>query len=115
MSKNKILVTGGTGYIGSHTIVELQAKGFEVIVIDSLRNSFAGVLDQVEKINGIKPKFYQFDLCDKTALDNFFVTYVSNFKIVITWFYIFYGELSGSICSSTKAGTLNKHSYTNQF
>jgi UDP-glucose 4-epimerase len=74
MSKNKILVTGGTGYIGSHTIVELQAKGFEVIVIDSLRNSFAGVLDQVEKISGIKPKFYQFDLCDKTALDNFFVT-----------------------------------------
>lgn len=72
MSKNKILVTGGTGYIGSHTIVELQAKGFEVIVIDSLRNSFAGVLDQVEKISGIKPKFYQFDLCDQLALEDFF-------------------------------------------
>lgn len=72
MSKNKILVTGGTGYIGSHTIVELQAKGFEVIVIDSLRNSFAGVLDQVEKISGIKPKFYQFDLCNQLALEDFF-------------------------------------------
>jgi len=72
MHKNKILVTGGTGYIGSHTIVELQAKGFEVIVIDSLRNSFLGVLDQVENISGIKPKFYQFDLCDKTAVDDFF-------------------------------------------
>ena len=72
MNKNKILVTGGTGYIGSHTIVELQAKGFEVIVIDSLRNSFAGVLDQVEKISGIKPKFYQFDLCEKIALEDFF-------------------------------------------
>jgi UDP-glucose 4-epimerase len=72
MNKNKILVTGGTGYIGSHTIVELQAKGFEVIVIDSLRNSFAGVLDQVEKISGTKPKFYQFDLCEKIALEDFF-------------------------------------------
>lgn len=72
MNKKRILVTGGTGYIGSHTIVELQAKGFEVIVIDSLKNSFAGVLDQVETISGIKPKFYQLDLCDKTALFNFF-------------------------------------------
>lgn len=72
MGHKKILVTGGTGYIGSHTIVELQAKGFEVVVIDSLINSFVGVLDQVEKISGIKPKFYQFDLCDKTALNDFF-------------------------------------------
>ena len=72
MNKSKILVTGGTGYIGSHTIVELQALGFEVIVIDSLKNSFAGVLNQVEKISGIKPTFYEFDLCDKSALDNFF-------------------------------------------
>jgi len=74
MNKSKILVTGGTGYIGSHTIVELQALGFEVIVIDSLKNSFAGVLNQVEKISGIKPTFYEFDLCDKSALDNFFYT-----------------------------------------
>ena len=73
MNKNKILVTGGTGYIGSHTIVELQALGFEVIVIDSLKNSFASVLNQVEKISGIKPTFYEFDLCDKSALDNFFI------------------------------------------
>lgn len=72
MHKKRILVTGGTGYIGSHTIVELQAKGFEVIVIDSLRNSFEGVLDQVKQISGTKPKFYQFDLCEKDAMDNFF-------------------------------------------
>jgi UDP-glucose 4-epimerase len=74
MIKRRILVTGGTGYIGSHTIVELQAKGFEVIVIDSLKNSFAGVLNQVEQISGIKPLFYEFDLCDKSALEIFFKT-----------------------------------------
>ncbi|HRG58651.1 MAG TPA: UDP-glucose 4-epimerase GalE [Bacteroidia bacterium] len=74
MNKKRILVTGGTGYIGSHTIVELQAKGFEVLIIDSLQNSFEGVLDQIKKISGIKPKFYQFDLCDNKALTQFFET-----------------------------------------
>lgn len=74
MNKKRILVTGGTGYIGSHTIVELQAKGFEVLIIDSLQNSFEGVLDQIKKISGIKPKFYQFDLCDNIALTQFFET-----------------------------------------
>ena len=72
MIKRRILVTGGTGYIGTHTIVELQAKGFEVIVIDSLVNSLSGVLNQVEQISGTKPLFYEFDLCDKTALENLF-------------------------------------------
>jgi UDP-glucose 4-epimerase len=72
MNSKKILVTGGTGYIGSHTIVELQAKGFEVVVIDNLKNSFVGVLEQVEMISGIKPKFYEFDLCNKSALEDFF-------------------------------------------
>ena len=74
MIKRRILVTGGTGYIGTHTIVELQAKGFEVIVIDSLVNSLSGVLNQVEQISGTKPLFYEFDLCDKTALENLFTT-----------------------------------------
>jgi UDP-glucose 4-epimerase len=72
MIKKRILVTGGTGYIGTHTIVELQAKGFEVVVIDSLKNSFVGVLDRVANISGIKPTFYEFDLCDKNALEDFF-------------------------------------------
>lgn len=74
MNKKRILVTGGTGYIGSHTIVELQAKGFEVVIIDSLQNSFEGVLEQIKKISGIKPKFYQFNLCDNKALAQFFET-----------------------------------------
>ena len=70
MIKRRILVTGGTGYIGTHTIVELQAKGFEVIVIDSLVNSLSGVLNQVEQISGTKPLFYEFDLCDKISIFN---------------------------------------------
>lgn len=68
----RVLVTGGTGYIGSHTIVELQQKGFEVVVIDNLSNSYVNVLDEVAVISGIKPAFYKVDICDKTALANFF-------------------------------------------
>ena len=53
----KILVTGGTGYIGSHTVVELQAKGNEVIIVDNLSNSSIEVLDNIAKISGKKPLF----------------------------------------------------------
>lgn len=69
----KILVTGGTGYIGSHTAVELIKEGFEVIIVDDLSNSQLEVLDGIEKISGKRPAFYQFDLCDRDAVDNFFV------------------------------------------
>ncbi len=68
----KILVTGGTGYIGSHTVVELQDSGYEVIVVDDLSNSSVEVLDNIEKISGIKPAFEQFDLADKAKTDDFF-------------------------------------------
>lgn len=68
----KILVTGGTGYIGSHTVVELQNSGYEVVVVDNLSNSSIEVLDNIEKISGIKPAFEQFDLADKTKTDDFF-------------------------------------------
>jgi len=67
----KILVTGGTGYIGSHTAVELQNEGFEVIIIDNLHNSDISVLEGVEKITGKKPAFEQIDLCDKDKLRSF--------------------------------------------
>jgi UDP-glucose 4-epimerase len=60
--KRKILVTGGTGYIGSHTVVELQAKGFEVVVVDNLSNSRADALDGIAAISHIKPTFHQVDL-----------------------------------------------------
>jgi UDP-glucose 4-epimerase len=68
----KILVTGGTGYIGSHTVVELQASGYDVVVVDNLSNSSIDVLDNIEKISGIKPQFENFDLADSAKTCDFF-------------------------------------------
>ena len=68
----KILVTGGTGYIGSHTVVELQSKGYEVIIVDDLSNSDKSVLDNIQKISGIKPDFEEFNLADQAKTDDFF-------------------------------------------
>ena len=68
----KILVTGGTGYIGSHTVVELQGKGYEVIIVDDLSNSSIEVLDNITKITGKKPLFEQFDLTDREKTEAFF-------------------------------------------
>jgi UDP-glucose 4-epimerase len=70
--KNKILVTGGTGYIGSHTAVELISNGFEVIIVDNLSNSREDVLEGIKQITGTKPAFEKFDLCDFDQLENFF-------------------------------------------
>ena len=60
----KIFVTGGTGYIGSHTVVELQQNGYDVVIVDNLCNSNIGVLDGIEKITGIRPEFEQIDLTE---------------------------------------------------
>lgn len=68
----KILVTGGTGYIGSHTVVELQESGYEVVIVDNLSNSELGVLDNITKITGRKPYFEQFDLSDSRLTNDFF-------------------------------------------
>ena len=68
----KILVTGGAGYIGSHTCVELLEAGYEVVVLDNLSNSKAESLKRVEKITGKKIKFYHNDMLDGEALDNIF-------------------------------------------
>lgn len=65
----RILVTGGTGYIGSHTIVELYQKDYEIEVLDNLFNSKITVLDKIEKITGKRPVFHQADLCDAKRLD----------------------------------------------
>ncbi len=70
--KKKVLVTGGTGYIGSHTVVELQNEGFEVFIIDNLANSDIKVLDGIRLITGKKPVFEQIDLCDFDRLQGFF-------------------------------------------
>jgi len=68
----KILVTGGTGYIGSHTAIELINKGFEPILIDNLSNSKIERLDQIEKITGKRPQFVQVEMCDQNAMRSFF-------------------------------------------
>jgi UDP-glucose 4-epimerase len=68
----KIIVTGGTGYIGSHTAVELIAEGFEVVIIDNLCNSDISVLDGIHAITGITPKFYDADTCDSPRLSEIF-------------------------------------------
>lgn len=73
--KPLILVTGGVGYIGSHTVVELQNNGFDVVIIDNLSNSDIKVIDGIEKITGIRPIFENFDLCDESLTRNFFSTY----------------------------------------
>jgi len=70
--KKKILVTGGTGYIGSHTTVELQQAGYDVVIIDNLSNSNIGVLDGIEKITGIRPEFVEGDITDYTTVDRLF-------------------------------------------
>jgi len=64
----KILVTGGLGFIGSHTVVELVNSGYEPVIIDNLSNSDIKILDQLTKIIGYKPPFYQLDLCDEKAV-----------------------------------------------
>lgn len=69
----KILVTGGTGYIGSHTCVELINKKHEVVIVDNLYNSNINVLDKIEHITGIKPKFYEVDILDYNKLENVFI------------------------------------------
>ena len=77
----KILATGGTGYIGSHTAIELIEKGYEVEILDNLFNSKITVLDQIEKITGVRPKFHKADILDKEALDKIFAE--GNFDTVI--------------------------------
>ena len=65
----KVLLTGGTGFIGSHTAVELIKNGYDVEILDNLFNSKITVLDKIEAITGVKPVFYKVDLCDKNAVD----------------------------------------------
>lgn len=80
--EGKILVTGGTGYIGSHTVVELQQAGYQVIIVDDLSNSEANTVDSIEKITGIRPVFEQFDLTKQAKTDDFFARY-SDVKAII--------------------------------
>ena len=69
---DKILVTGGLGFIGSHTVVELQNNGYEVVIIDDLSNSSIEILDRITSITGKTPQFEKLDLKDKTKVSEFF-------------------------------------------
>jgi UDP-glucose 4-epimerase len=73
--KGKIIVTGGAGYIGSHTTVELQNAGYEVIIVDNLSNSNVEAIDGIEKISGIRPAFEKVDCTDKAGLEGVFGKY----------------------------------------
>lgn len=72
MEKAKILVTGGLGFIGSHTVVELQNEGFEVVIIDDLSNTRIEVLDGIKAITGIEPEYINLDLKNKALVEAFF-------------------------------------------
>ena len=71
----KVLVTGGTGYIGAHTVVELMNSGFDVEIIDNLNNSKEEVVDAIAKITGKRPIWFNIDLCDASELKNYFSKY----------------------------------------
>lgn len=71
----KILVTGGTGYIGSHTVVELQNAGYEPIIVDNLSNSSASIVENISQITGLKPVFEKVDCCDYNKLEDVFKKY----------------------------------------
>jgi UDP-glucose 4-epimerase len=73
--KKLVVVTGGTGFIGSHTAVELMEAGYEVLIIDDLSNSRVEVLDGIEMITGRKPLFEEFDLCDRGKVTDCFEKY----------------------------------------
>lgn len=73
--KETILVTGGTGFIGSHTTVELIQNGYNVVIVDNLSNSNASVVDGIEKITGVRPEFEKVDCCDYAAMENVFEKY----------------------------------------
>lgn len=70
----RVLVTGGTGYIGSHTVVELQKAGYDVLIVDDLSNSHIGVLDGIQEITGVRPAFEQFNLQDREKVNELFAS-----------------------------------------
>lgn len=81
--KGTILVTGGTGFIGSHTVVELQNSGYDVVIVDNLCNSRADVVDHIAEITGIRPVFEELDCCDYDAMETRIFQKYTNIKAII--------------------------------
>jgi UDP-glucose 4-epimerase len=75
MNRKTALVTGGLGYIGSHTVVELITDGWDVIIVDNLSNSEIFILDRIQQITSVTPLFYEEDICDLNALQQIFITH----------------------------------------
>ena len=108
----KILVTGGAGYIGSHTCVELLNNGYEVVVLDNLSNASEEALRRVEKITGKSLDFYKGDMLDRTYCEKIFaehkidaVIHFAGLKAVgesvqKPWEY-YYNNIAGTLCSAT--------------
>lgn len=92
MSKT-VLVTGGLGYIGSHTVVELISKGYRVLIVDNLSNSEKFILERIEKLTGAKPVFYEVDLCDELALTEI----ISNHQIDVIIHFAAFKSVSESV------------------
>ncbi|MCB0847962.1 MAG: SDR family NAD(P)-dependent oxidoreductase, partial [Bacteroidetes bacterium] len=69
---DKIIVTGGTGYIGSHTVVALQEENYEVVIVDNLVNSSEKTVDRIEEITGIRPAFFPIDMTHQEGVRKFF-------------------------------------------
>ena len=80
--RRKALVTGGMGYIGSNTVAELQNSGYHVVIVDNLSNSRKFIVDRIERISGIRPVFYEADICSKKQLATIFET-EKNFDVVV--------------------------------
>ena len=114
-----VLVTGGTGYIGSHTAVELIENGYQVLIVDNLSNSQEEVLDGIEQITGIRPAFEKFDLCDRPKVFSLFENYSIDAiaaalpaGIIAYVFLIFFADTAGYvsviIAQYTGAGALQR-------
>ena len=84
----KILVTGGLGFIGSHTSVELINKGYDVTIIDNLVNSNISVLKNIEKITGIRPEFHKIDLRNKNELKKKFRSNIFIYNYFISYYFL---------------------------
>ena len=85
MIKKSILVTGGLGYIGSHTTVALIERGYKVFIIDDLSNSSIDVLKRIEKITNTSPDFFKLDLTNSSSVEEFFAKNNNSIKIYNHW------------------------------
>ena len=106
--KQTILVTGGTGFIGSHTTVELQQAGYKVVIVDNLSNSKKEVVDGIEKITGVRPAFEQVDCCDLKALEGVFEKYPDIQGIIFSSSCTVYGQPSEENLPVTENAPIQK-------